>query len=250
MNVDRVTRFETNGPSGEGLVEWDTMDTADLETDAPVQRGYFYFNDETTGFLAGVWDCTPFTAKMAPYPVDEFMHVLEGSVTMELEDGTSTTISAGESFAIPKGLVCKWIQTEYMRKFFVISSNEGGLVHENPAQFGIMCPKITDPTDPITNQDTSLIIGDVPEQQRHSYYTDASGKFSVGIWHSEPFERPVYEFDHHDLMCIVKGVATVSDGADNRHVVKPGDAIFVPKGAQYKWQNDEPVTKIFCAFFP
>ena len=250
MNVDKVTQFEVNGPAGEGLVEWDAMNPADLESGEPVQRGYFYYNDEASGFMAGVWDCTPFVGKIEAYAVDEFMYVLEGSVTMELEGGTSTTISAGESFIIPKGLVCKWVQTEYMKKFFVISTNEDGPVHNNPAEFGIMCPKITAPTEPIINQDPSRIIGAIPEQQNHIYYKDASGKFSVGIWHSDPFERPVFEFDHHDLMCIVKGVATVSDGADNRHVVKPGDGIFVPKGAQYKWQNDEPVTKVYCAFFP
>jgi len=250
MNVDKITRFNLDGPNGSDLVEWPAMDAANLESDVPVQRGYFYLNDENLGLKVGLWDCTPFTSIMRPYPVDEFMHLLEGSLTIEQEDGTATTVSAGDTFAIPKGLVCRWVQTEHVRKFFMISSNTDGETHDNPAQFGVMCPKASDPVTPIVITDTSLILGAVPEQHRHAYYTDKTGQFSVGIWHSEPFERPVYEFDHYDLMYIVKGVATVSDGAGDDQVFKAGEAVFVPKGAPYKWKNDEFVTKIFCAFTP
>lgn len=250
MNVNKVTRFEFNGPTDTGLVESEVMDAADLDSVVPVQREHVYYNDEELGFSAGVWDCTPFTTKMGPYPFDEFMHILEGSVTIEQEDGTSTIITAGESFVIPKGLVCRWVQTEYIRKYFMIYANKNGPVHNNPEQFGVIVPKADDPVTPIIIEDTSLFLGPIPEQQRHSYYTDATDQFSLGIWHSEPFERPVYEFDHFDLMIIIKGVATVSDGAGNDQVFKAGEAVFVPKGAPYKWQNDEPVSKIFCAFRP
>ncbi len=250
MNVDRVTRFEFDGPADTGLVEWDAMDPSELESGEPVQRGHFYFNDEKMGLMAGIWDCTPFTGKMAPYEVDEFMYVLEGSVTMELEDGTSTTVSAGESFIIPKGLICKWVQTEYMRKAFVIFSSADDDIHDNPAQFGIMVPKPSDAVTPIVIKDTSRIIGAVPEQQNHAYYTDATGQFSVGMWHSDAFERPAFEFDHFDLMCILEGVATVSDGAGDDQVFKTGECVFVPQGAQYKWKCDVPVTKVYCAFTP
>jgi hypothetical protein len=250
MNVDKITRFSFDGPNEAGLEEWEAMDVADLDSEIPVQRGYLYYNDEKLGFKAGVWDCTPFSSKMAPYPCDEFMHVLEGSITIEQEDGVSTTVSPGESFAIPKGLVCRWVQTKYVRKFFMISNNVGGKVHENPAQYGVICPRTDDPVSPIVIKGTSLIIGGIPEQQINNYYTDATGQFTVGLWHSTPFERPVYEFDRFDLMMITKGVATISDGAGDDQVFKAGEAAFVPKGAQYKWMNDEPVSKIYCAFTP
>jgi len=54
MNVDKVTRFSNDGPDDGELVEWEAMDAASLESDVPVQRGYFYFNDENSGFMAGV----------------------------------------------------------------------------------------------------------------------------------------------------------------------------------------------------
>lgn len=250
MNVNKVTKFEDKGPAESGMVEWDAIDPAGLESGEPVQRGHLYYSDESTGFMSGVWDCTPMVAKMGAYEVDEFMYVLEGSVTMELEDGSSVKVSAGESFIIPKGLVCKWVQTEYMRKFFVIFSSGEGNVHENVSRFGIITPKAGDATTPVNITDTSRIIGAAPEQQSDVLYTDPSGQFSVGMWRSTAFERPAFEFDHFDLMCILEGNATVSDGADHVQHFGPGDACFVPRGAQYKWQCDEPVTKVYCAFSP
>ncbi len=250
MNVDKITQFETDGPAGSGLVEWDAIDPTTLESGEPVQRGHLYYNDESTGFMSGVWDCTPMVSKMEPYSVDEFMYVLEGSVTMELEDGTSTKVSAGESFIIPKGLVCKWVQNEYMRKFFVIFDSAASNVHADPSKFGIITPTISDAKTPVNITDTSRIIGAVPDQLSDILYTDASGQFSVGMWHSTAFERPAFEFDHFDLMCILEGEATVSDGAGDDQHFKTGDSVFVPKGAQYKWQCDVPVTKVYCAFVP
>ncbi len=250
MNVDKVTRFEFDGPAGIGLVEWEAMNPDDIESGEPVQRGHFYYNDEVSGLMVGVWDCTAFRGKMEPYSVDEFMYVLEGSVTMELEDGSSTTVCAGESFIIPKGLICRWVQTEYMRKYFVIFSSPGDEVHENLTEYGIMIPRPDDATTAIVIEDTSRIIGAVPEQYNHIYYTDITGQFTVGMWKSTAFERPVFEFDHFDLMCILEGEATVSDGIGNNQKFKTGETCFVPQGAQYKWQCDVPVTKVYCAFTP
>jgi len=224
------------------------MDAAGLESPSPVHRGHFYFNDEDLGLMAGVWDSTPFRGTMKPYGFDEFMYILEGVVTLELEDGTSTTVSAGESLVVPKGLVCRWVQNEYVCKFFVIFRSGENDIHDNPARFGVITPKPGDATTPIVNTDKSRIIGAVPNQQSDICYTDATGQFTVGMWHSDAFERPVFEFDHFDLMCILEGEATVSDGAGHNQLFRTGEAVFVPQGAQYKWQCEVPVTKVYCAF--
>ncbi|MGO1117289.1 cupin domain-containing protein [Rhodovibrionaceae bacterium A322] len=250
MNVDKITRMEPNGPDEAGLETWPEMDAADLDSPVPVQHGHLYYHDEAVGLEIGVWDCTPFTSKMGPYSVDEFMYLLEGSVTIEQEDGTSTTVSAGQSFYIPKGLVCRWVQTEYVRKYFVILGLPNGKAHDDPASFGVICPKAGDKVEPIEIKDTSLILGAVPEQHIRSYYEDTSGQLSLGQWHSTPFERPVFEFNRFELMVILEGEARISDGAGNEQKFKAGEVAFVPKGAAYKWQNDEFVSKIYCTFEP
>lgn len=59
-----------------------------------------------------------------PYGVDEFMFFLEGSVTLTSDDGSQTTINAGEAVTIPKEWTGVW-ETEGYRKIWVIYSKSG-----------------------------------------------------------------------------------------------------------------------------
>ena len=106
---------------------------ADLKSGSPQQRGRLYFNAPDIGLSAGVWDCTAFEGTMAPYSVDEFMILLEGSVTVTEANGRVTRVEAGEAFVIPRGLDCAWQQDGYVRKIFVIYENPALPVPQKPA---------------------------------------------------------------------------------------------------------------------
>ena len=54
-----------------------------------------------------------------PYGVDEYMHFLEGGVTLTSSDGTVTEIEAGDSVVIPKEWTGVWETAGYM-KIYVI----------------------------------------------------------------------------------------------------------------------------------
>ena len=250
MSELKITRMEPHGPADTGMVEWDPILAETLESGSPVQRGHLYFNDESKGLMSGVWDCTPFTGKMEPYSVNEFMLVLEGSVTMVLADGSEETIRAGEAFVIPKGLLCQWKQPEYIRKYFVIFDDPSGMAADDPASLRIIRPRKDDEVTNIEDQDASLFIGEIPRQGQHEYHVDPTGQFMVGLWDSEAFERPVAPFNRCELMCILDGSVTMSDGAGNDQVFRAGDTAFVPEGAPYKWKSDEYVRKFYCIFMP
>src|SRR5262249_55472476 len=130
----------------------------------PVQRGHFALKDDKHGMSAGVWDCTAFTSKQGPYPVNEFMIVLEGSVTIVEADGRETTVNPGESFLIPKGLVCQWKQTGYLRKYFVIFDDASGMTPDTGAARHVICPDprvgLTASTPPATD----LLLSGTPQQ--------------------------------------------------------------------------------------
>jgi uncharacterized cupin superfamily protein len=49
-------------------------------------------------------------------------------------------------------------------------------------------------------------------------------------------------------MHILSGRVTISDGKGRAEVFKPGDTIFVPKGALLGWKCTEDVKKIYCIF--
>lgn len=249
MSEPTITRMEPQGPADTGLVEWDPILPETIESGEPVQRGHLYINEESLGLMAGVWDCTAFTGKMEPYDVNEFMFILEGSVTMVLPDGSEETINAGEAFAIPKGLVCQWKQPGYVRKYFVIFDDASGMMADAD-KLKIHRPNGSDTAAEIEITDTSQFLGDVPVQKGHEYMVDPTGQFMVGLWDSEPFERPVAPFNRFELMCILEGSVTMSDGAGNEQVFQAGEAALVAKDAPYKWKSEEYVRKFYCIFLP
>jgi len=59
-----------------------------------------------------------------PYGVNEYMHFLEGGVTLTSSDGTVTEVRAGESVIIPADWTGIW-DTEGYTKIYVIYSPDG-----------------------------------------------------------------------------------------------------------------------------
>lgn len=249
MSVDKVTLFENHGPAATGLIEWETIDPATLESGAPVQHGHGYYDDAASGIMAGVWDCTPMTGRMEPYAVDEFMHILEGSVTIVHEDGSEFTVSAGENFVIPKGTMCIWKQPEYVRKFYVIFDDP---YRTGPADSASLRAFKIDPglsLEPVETPDTDATAGDSPEQHERSLYEDPTGRFRVGLWQSAPFEMASVPFDRCELMVPLEGSMTlICNGAEI--TCRPGDVPFVPVGADCGWKSTETVKKIYCIVMP
>ena len=248
MSEPRIMRMEPNGPAGVGLTEWDAIPPEGLTAGTPVQRGFEYFNDARNGLTSGVWDCTPMTEKPGAYGVNEFMVVLEGAVTIVDRHGAEETIRAGEAFVMPKGMPSTWRQTEYIRKFYVIFDDASGLAPEDPSALGVIRPRPDDSLAEI-EVDTSVgFVGPVPTQHAQCYFTDMTGQMTVGQWRSTPFERAPGRFPRHELMHLLEGSVTLTDGDGAEHHFSAGDTLFVPMGAVCGWKSTETVRKFYCIF--
>jgi len=253
MSLEKIVRFEANGPNDEGLQDWGPIAPAELETGTPVQHGHLYHEIAASGFSAGVWDCTAMTEKFGPYGVDEFMLLLEGSVTMVLADGNEVTINAGEPFIIPKGLPCQWKQEGYVRKYFVILETPGAPAAADVSSQGIILPKPAGPAEgmrQVVIDDPSGFIGDLPTQHNHTYYADPSNQFICGLWDSSPFEAPAVAFPRNELMILLEGSVTLSDETGKQQTFQAGDTVYVPKGAVRGWKSTTYVRKFYCLFDP
>ena len=249
MSELKVIRFPANA-ADMALEPWPDLPAEIIESGKPQQRGRILFEDKAAGISAGIWDCTTFIGKQETYPVTEFMLVLEGSVTVVDVDGGSVTISAGESFVMPKGMVCRWHQPHYMRKFFVVlddarippESGEARLVkldHDHkPAE-------ISTPTPP------DLLISGTPQQHLSLSFEDGSGQFTVGFWDTTRYHRRAIPFPHYELMHFLEGGVSVTDAAGHPQEFAAGDTLFVPKGAvaDFKIESDY-LRKIFVIFAP
>lgn len=243
-----ITRLDPGLAPGAGLDLWPEIAAEGLLAGRPVQHGAFALDDKATGLSAGTWHCTPMTGRPGPYPVDEFMVVLGGSVTIAETSGRETTVRAGQSFFLPKGLDCSWRQEEPVLKFFVIL--ERG---DTPAATGTPKSLICDPATPLApspGPDPALVASGNPVWHDRVLQTGAHGAWSVGLWSTTPYERRAVPFPRWEMMHFLEGEVTLFDGAGNEETFGPGDTIFVAKGAPMGWRNAVTVKKIYCSYAP
>jgi uncharacterized cupin superfamily protein len=234
--------------SGDGLDDWGAVPDADAG--AAKQRGRYYFNAPEIGLSAGVWDSTAFEGQIAPYSVDEFMMLLEGSVTVTEADGHVTHVKAGESFLIPRGLTCAWKQEGYVRKIFVIYEDPAAPVPAKPAADHVIRLDLAVALAPCDGPDPALLTGPEPRCAENVVYTDASGQLTIGLWSATPYDRHATPFGRYELMHFLEGQVDLHDGGTSGQVLQAGETIFVPKGAPIGWRSKADVKKIFVILMP
>ncbi|MBK5410832.1 DUF861 domain-containing protein [Pseudomonas sp. TH34] len=86
----------------------------------PQCRSLNLFDDDTTELRAGVWDSTPYTRLGRPHKLNELMHLIEGSVTLQDVTGSDVTINTGDTVFVAKGAPCAWSSSIYVRKVYAV----------------------------------------------------------------------------------------------------------------------------------
>lgn len=108
-----------------GMAAIDGTDPFEGVVGNPTQRMNNLFTNDAGNFHTGMWDTTAFESAMHAFPVHEFVHMLEGSVTITEQDGTVHTFGPGDSFFTPQGTVCSWKVTDHVKKFYAILDLRG-----------------------------------------------------------------------------------------------------------------------------
>ena len=85
----------------------------------PRQTAWTQYTDGTGKFCAGFWRSEPGKWNIS-YTEEEYCCMLEGTSIITHSDGTSVTVTAGDSFVIPRGFVGTWEVVETSTKRFVI----------------------------------------------------------------------------------------------------------------------------------
>lgn len=187
---------------------------------------------------------------MGPWSTNELMILIEGSVAIDHADGSVLEVAAGEAFVIPKGTVCAWRQGGDLKKFFVIHDDASGLAAPDPA--ALRARKI-DPATPLARAqgpDASVLAGPAPDCREAVVFTDVTGALTAGVWSATPYWRRAVPSPRHELMHIVEGSVTLSDGTGRAETFTAGETCFVAKGAAVGWASEVPVRKIFFSFTP
>jgi len=103
-----------------GLEIMDTTEPFEIEGPAPKQKNHTAFINDANTFFVGTWESGPMVSKMKAFPTHEFVRMLEGEVTITEEDGTAQTFSADDCFFVPKGTVCSWTVSKFIKKHYAI----------------------------------------------------------------------------------------------------------------------------------
>ena len=85
---------------------------------APVARNAVVAKSADRTALTMLWDCSAGRFRWV-YDQDETIHVLEGSATLTLDDGSVETIGPGDVVFFPAGSSAEWRVSSYIRKLAV-----------------------------------------------------------------------------------------------------------------------------------
>jgi uncharacterized cupin superfamily protein len=88
----------------------------------PECRSDNVFTEEGAQYLAGTWDSTPYHRVVRPHRLNEFMHVLAGSVRFAAPDGSVLSVGAGDALFVPQGAPIGWESSDRVAKFYVVQS--------------------------------------------------------------------------------------------------------------------------------
>ena len=251
--VKEIIRLEPFGPAQTGMVKMQ-LSPEDFQSELPVQHMHVYYEDETLGLSVGVWDTTSMQEAFGPYPSDEFMWVLEGSVRMIGADGKQTLVKQGESFCIRNAIPISWKQEGFLRKFFMIYADPDSRVSQLASSQGGV--KVLDPVvlaNALKSVDTSYpfeIAGKMPQQRDSVHFINDTGNMFVGMWDSTPFESEMRPFPCYEFVQLLEGEITITEETGAVNTFKAGDAFFIPMGTVCRWKTNEYVRKFYSILDP
>lgn len=89
----------------------------------PRARGKVLLQSDDQKVSSGLWECTAGRFQWT-FGWDEFVHVLEGEVTISQEGGATVTLKPGDVAHFPLGLKTEWLVPRYVRKVFTVRTPE------------------------------------------------------------------------------------------------------------------------------
>jgi uncharacterized cupin superfamily protein len=96
------------------------LDPADIIEGEPNSRVHWLRQDEDTGLYTGIFRADPVKTRYA-WAQDETVHILEGEVRIEFDDGDAIELGPGDVASFRKGDSAVWDIKSPLREFFVLS---------------------------------------------------------------------------------------------------------------------------------
>ncbi|MGR4871219.1 cupin domain-containing protein [Variovorax sp. LARHSF232] len=91
---------------------------------SPECRSDNVFIDDGAQYSAGTWDSTPYHRIVRPHRMNEFMHLLAGSVRFAAPAGSVFSAGTGDALFVPQGAPIGWESSDRVAKFYVVQSRQ------------------------------------------------------------------------------------------------------------------------------
>jgi uncharacterized cupin superfamily protein len=88
-----------------------------------------------------------------------------------------------------------------------------------------------------------------PRQTAWVHYTDPTGRFTAGIWHSECGRWKIL-YTEEEYCQVLEGVSVITDQAGTAVTVRAGEEFVIPAGFSGTWEVVEPTRKRFVIYEP
>jgi uncharacterized cupin superfamily protein len=79
-------------------------------------------------------------------------------------------------------------------------------------------------------------------------YLRSPGNERAGVWRADPATTGPHTPKYSEFMYLIEGTVTLVDPDGRRETFTAGDAVLVPRGTTYTWQQAEPLRKYYVIF--
>lgn len=181
--------------------------------------------------------------QVAALPTDEFVLVLAGRI--EIESGAVTlTLGPDDCCAIPFGTGFGWKASDDMLAVVYAAPTD----RPGNGTVPVMIDKNA-PLNPSNPPALENLLGEVPTCRGFSDYVSANAEFCAGTWDSTPYHRRQIPYRQVELMMLMEGAVTFSDG-NGSVSFKKGDVCMFVRGDGCAWLSEEYVKKVFATQRP
>jgi uncharacterized cupin superfamily protein len=178
-----------------------------------------------------------------PQPVDEFIIVARGEITLT-ESERALTLGPGDSAVLAHGAAFSWSAKGVVSIIFLryhgSQYGEGKIVPIEHA------PQLAPSGSPAVE----LLLTPTPQCRNQTDYQSSDGTFTCGTWDSTPYHRVAMLYRHCELMHLLEGSVTLVDETGRSATFSRGDIFLVEQGARCSWESLEHVAKVYAIYRP
>ena len=201
-------------------------------------------------FVVALYEAMPAVIDISePYPYDEYVRVLEGSVVLTSSLGERQSYEAGDAFLVPVGWTGTWEMPTRFRELIIIDRKGWDAVESMIATlFGADAESSTDQTSVLPLLTASLTqapLEDLPPWPKEVVLSGAnehgqkvlhSGNVVAALYGAEAARLSVGEpFPYDEYVLVLAGEVTLTSDAGQSQTFGEGDSFLVPKGWTGIW---------------